>query len=355
MLHLGTETTLAQLQAALDARSSIVVTTSGSTGNPKRVHLGAAALEASVRASAEVIGEGNWYLCLPLQYIAGVQVVNRARVSGGQLVTREQASSFAAAVKALAAPRYTSVVPSQLQSVFERVVDEDPVVAAEGEAELAALAQFHTILVGGQSLPERLRRRARAAGLRLVETYGSAETAGGCVYDGVALPGVRVWLRPSDERILLEGLMLAEGYVDADGRVDQARTYEHFLWHGGGRWYLSDDRGELGQQGQLEVRGRVDEVIISGGLKLDLAEVQRWLDTVCAGAVAFPASSARWGQRLGVFLTAAQFEHAEPLRQQLVDHFGVQAAPAIVSASIAPLLPNGKLDRQVLANMVADE
>lgn len=353
MLALDPGTTLSELQQALAASETLVITTSGSTGSPKRVAVTAEALAASVRASAAVIGAGNWYLCLPLHYVAGVQVVNRARLAGGELVTAEQAPSFAAAVKALPMPRYTSVVPAQLQAAFEQSVDDDPVVAAAGEAELMALAQFSRILVGGQALPERLARRCRAAGMRLVETYGSSETSGGCVYDGEALPGVRVAIA-ADGRISLGGPTVAEGYLDAHGQLDAERTAAHFGSDADTRWYRTDDRGEW-VDGRLRVLGRIDDVIISGGLKLDLAEVQHWLDQHQPGTFSFAAPSQRWGQSLGVFLPTEQQADAERLREQLVTTFGPQAQARIVSASIAPRLPSGKLDRQTLASMVGDE
>ena len=52
------------------------------------------------------------------------------------------------------------------------------------------MQQWDAILVGGQALRPALAEQAREAGYRVIRTYGSSETAGGCVWDGVALPGV---------------------------------------------------------------------------------------------------------------------------------------------------------------------
>src|SRR5690606_4157043 len=75
------------------------------------------------------------------------------------------------------------------------------------------LRRLTAILLGGARTPDPLLERARAAGLRVTTTYGMTETAGGCVYDGVPLPGVRVRTE-ADGRILLGGPMLATGYLD---------------------------------------------------------------------------------------------------------------------------------------------
>ena len=91
--------------------------------------------------------------------------------------------AFADAVAAMTGPRrYTSLVPTQLLRLLD-----DPVG-------LDALRTFDAVLLGGAAAPAPLLARARAAGVRIHTTYGMSETAGGCVYDGVPLDGVRVRL-----------------------------------------------------------------------------------------------------------------------------------------------------------------
>ena len=71
---------VAQARAWLDGPDDVdlVVATSGSTGQPKRVRVPRAAVLASVRASAARLGaSGPWVLALPPSYVAGVQVVVR--------------------------------------------------------------------------------------------------------------------------------------------------------------------------------------------------------------------------------------------------------------------------------------
>src|SRR3954465_11702032 len=77
----------------------LVVPTSGSTGEAKQVELTASCLLASGAATATVIGEGRWWLQLPVSHIAGLQVVLR--------------SGFAPSMDADGCD-YTSLVPTQL-------------------------------------------------------------------------------------------------------------------------------------------------------------------------------------------------------------------------------------------------
>ena len=247
MSVLTADSTLSEVRAAIaSARTGapLVVTTSGSTAAPKRVALDYSALLASAEASAERIGSGNWYLALPAGYIAGVNVVLRAELAGGQLLSQAEAGSFAAAAATLAEPRYTSVVPAQLATLAARAESTDPAEREAALAEWRALAGFACVLVGGQALPSELRATAEHHGVNVVASYGASETSGGCVYDGEPLRGVQLRL-DADGALLIAGPMLARGYVDANGAIDAPRSAASFVELDGTRWYRSNDLAEL--------------------------------------------------------------------------------------------------------------
>jgi len=208
---------------AVPAGTAVVVTTSGSTGVPKSVILSRSALTAGAMATAARLGEGAWLLALPASYVAGLQVLVRAIVSGREPAVLSGAftpQNFAAASLTMASsrggervPTYTSLVPAQLSKLLD-AAEHDTTVAA-------ALRSFEAILVGGQALPPTVLARAQQAGARIVRTYGSTETSGGCVYDGVPLDGVDV--RIVDGEVQITGPTLADGYLD-----DPERTAEAF-------------------------------------------------------------------------------------------------------------------------------
>lgn len=243
--------------------AGVAVATSGSTGTPKRAILPTAALRASAEATHDVLGgPGRWLLALPPHHVAGLQVVLRSLLAGhepapgpvGLSGAGFTAAGFARAVARAGEsgqrPRYVSLVPTQL----DRVLD-DP-------AGTAALATFDAVLVGGAAARAELLDRAREAGARVVVTYGMSETAGGCVYDGVPLPGVRVGLDGAGSdggRIELGGSTVASGYLGVESPA--------FTCVDGVRWFRTDDLGRL-TDGRLEVRGRADDVIVTGGLKV---------------------------------------------------------------------------------------
>ncbi|MGO2933168.1 AMP-binding protein, partial [Microbacterium sp.] len=217
----------------VDDGTAVVIGTSGSTGIPKRVVLSAEALRAGAEATAARIGSGRWLLALPAGYVAGLQVLVRSILSGtSPVVLRDGFSprAFAEATLGMPAstPRFTSLVPAQIATLMD---------AADDTPGLAALQAYDAILVGGQALPQSVRDRAAGLGVNLVRTYGSTETSGGCVYDGVPLETVAV--RTEDGELQLAGPMLADGYL-----ADSALTDSTFLRDEHGiRWYRTGDLG----------------------------------------------------------------------------------------------------------------
>ena len=322
----------ADAPSAVPERVAVVVQTSGSTGSPKRVALSAEALLAGAAASDAVLGgPGQWLLCLPAHYIAGINVLTRSIVAGTEPVLMDPegftAARFAEAAAALTHPRrYTSLVPAQLGRLLRE------------EAGIAALRGFAAVLVGGQALPERLHALAIEAGITVIRTYGSSETAGGCVYDGVPIGDVTVRIR--DSRIELAGSVLAEGYLD-----DPERTAEAFLEKEGRRWFRTEDGGVL-DDGVLTVTGRLDDVIISGGVKVSLAEVEAVVRSLpgLADAVVVAAPHPEWGEA-PVLVTAHPVD-PDAVRQAVAARLGPAAAPARVHLlDELPMLASGKPDR----------
>ncbi|ANS78810.1 O-succinylbenzoic acid--CoA ligase [Serinicoccus hydrothermalis] len=246
---------------------AVVVATSGSSGTPKRVRLGAAALRASGAGTAQVLGgHGQWLLALPTAHVAGLQVLARSALAGTEPVELDPDAPFTAGLFAAAvarmdqgARRYASLVPTQLQRALAEPQGAD------------ALRRLNAVLVGGAASDPGLLDAARSAGVRVVTTYGMSETCGGCVYDGIPLPGVEVDLGTEDEgagRIRLGGPVLADGYVD-----DPDLTRQRFVTDDGRRWFVTDDRG-ADRDGRLTVLGRLDDVIVSGGHKVEPRDVE---------------------------------------------------------------------------------
>ena len=338
--------------AEVERRVALVVETSGTTSRPKRVALSSDALLASAAASQTALGApGQWILALPTHYIAGLQVLVRSIAAGTAPAVLAPGSFDPRAFAELAASmdarvaRYTSLVPTQLH----RLVEAAEAAAGDDARRVRdAVRRLDAILVGGQATPPQLVDRAAALGWRVMRTYGSSETAGGCVYDGVPIATAEVAV--VDGQVELAGPMLAEGYLG-----DPAATDAAFGEHDGRRWYRTGDGGEL-VDGVLRITGRLDDVVISGGEKLRLAAVEEAVRSLAAWdarlgeAVAVPGEHAGWGQRPVVFAPGAvDPELAERVRRELAARLGRVAGSAVVRGIGAmPTLPSGKPDRRAL-------
>ena len=362
----------------------LVVPTSGSTsGVPRLVGLSTEALLASALATQMVLsGPGNWILALPAHHIAGAQVLFRAALAGTspQVVDTSRGFDPAALLPALAGathdgrPAYLSLVPAQVRTCLE----------AGGEV-VSALARLTSVLVGGSGLDPALRRAAEEAGIPVVATYGMTETAGGCVYDGIPLPGTTVRTLDIDghSRIAITGATLMTKYLGAEAP---------FFEEAGSRWLVTGDIGLITASGHVEVLGRSDEVIVSGGLSIAPAPVrqavltapgvrdawvigvpdEKWDTALTAVVVPDPA--------LGIDTTLPPSPPAPPtdpadegvevaqtssspamtrFGQQVRDHVGGllgrrQAPRVVVAVPELPLLPTGKVDRLRLRSQVEE-
>lgn len=383
--------------AESDSSIALVVGTSGSTGTPKRTALTAQALAASAAATenffnANPDAASQWLLALPAHYIAGAQVLARSVLAGTAPVIARSVIEpvhfspevFLQAVEQMdSARRFISLVPTQLHKLLESA-DATPSLGAEIHE---ALGSFTGILLGGAPASADLLAASTALGLNTVTTYGSAETAGGCVYSGSVLPGVRVQLVPEEDmpavpdtdgkpaqvgRIWISGAHLASGYIG-----DAARTAEHFFTAADGtRWYRTDDYGLLnpdsaahgntahGSEPRLQVLGRSDDVLISGGVKISARAVATVLEEHPAvrEACVVGLPDARWGTAIAAAVTlvpsadaaAAPTENRPALNEELcallrarcAEKLGAPAAPKQLSIlPDFPLTSTGKPDR----------
>ncbi|WP_269927781.1 AMP-binding protein [Kocuria massiliensis] len=339
---------------------ALVVSTSGSTGRPKRTVLSARALRASGLATESATGTdggAEWLLALPVHYVAGAQVIARSIIAGTTPVrtaslsggARFGARDFLRTAETLTGHHLmTSLVPTQVHTLLE---DAEAGEVPSDEL-LGALRGFDAILLGGAPASEDLLERCRDLCIPLVLTYGSAETAGGCVYDSRALPGTRIAIEspPAPDptapgRIWLGGPTLASGYLD-----DADRTASAFRRDPAGlTWYRTDDLGTLTDDGRLQVAGRADDVVITGGIKVSARAVAAALerDPAVREALVVGVDSDRWGQELRAILSRRPGREpaVEALRERVREELGAPAVPKrILVVDRLPLTSTGKPD-----------
>lgn len=322
----------------IDDAVALVVPTSGTTGKPKGALLSAAALTASAAAThTRLGGPGGWLLALPAYHIAGVQVLVRSLLAGAAPVELDVSAGFDAARLPAAVDRlggsrrYAALVAAQLAKALA-----DPAAAA-------ALASLDAVLLGGGPAPQPVLDDAAAAGVTVVRSYGMSETAGGCVYDGVALDGVRLRIAVGG-RVVIGGATLASGYrnpVSPDPFGEPG-------------WFYTDDLGALDDSGVLTVLGRADDAISTGGLTVlpEVVEAALRGHPAVADCAVFGLPDDRLGQRVVAAVVVAD-GCAAPSLAALRAHVGSSLAASAAPRELhvlnaVPRRGIGKVDRDAL-------
>jgi o-succinylbenzoate---CoA ligase len=323
-------------QPVPEADAAAVVATSGSTSAPKGVVLSRAAIRASVETThARLGGAGDWVLALPPYYVAGLMVIARARLGGTRAVpVRSDLSDLPEAARTLSERRYISLVPAQLDR------------ALSGGQVAESLAGFSAVLIGGGPTSDDLLKRAIDEGIDVVRTYGMSETCGGCVYEGRALPGVEVDIADGGQ-IMIRSTALFSGY-----RLRPDLTHEAVV----DGTFHTQDRG-LWQAGRLVVLGRIDDIVIIGGHKVDLVEVehcvQRWADLHGGHGAAAAVPDPVWGTTIIAVSDAPG--SLEDLQTAVCDSLPRYAMPReLIYVDALPWLDNGKPDRVAIRSMIME-
>jgi O-succinylbenzoic acid--CoA ligase len=312
--------------------TAVVIATSGSTGLPKAVELSAAALIASATASLRRIGARRgqrWLCCLPVFHVSGLGVLVRSLVAGSEPLFTATVSAEVISASGCA---FASLVPTQLRRLLDAGAGPGP---------------LQTVLLGGAAPGEALLAEGRAAGWRLVTTYGMSETSGGCVYDHVPLDGVQV--RITDGLVEIAGPTLFSGYLGEPALTSAVLA---------GGWFRTADLGGWRPDGTLAIRGRADDVINTGGEKVVPGEVEAVLGTApgVADVVVVGLPDREWGESVTAVVVAADPGNPPDLarlRSDVREVLSAYAAPSrVVVVPEFPLLPSGKPDRAALREQV---
>ena len=309
------------LDEPIDDDIAVVVTTSGSTGTPKGVELSAAALLVSAEATRKALGSFTWTCVLPTSYVAGLMVLvrglaDREHGGGGVRFASKDLSDLAPDPNF---PNAISIVPTQL----ERAIRDARVAET--------LARYDQVLVGGAALRAQTLEAAADLGITVTRTYGMSETCGGMVYDGRPLPGVEVLI--DEGRVRLKTPSAFSRYRGLPELTAQVLE---------GNIVTTNDRGRF-VDGQLELLGRFDDVVISGGVNVDLAAAQAVVDELSAQpAVLFGVPDDEWGTKILIADEAAR--PIEWWRQELSGRLQKAALPKQVLAGALPRTSSGKVD-----------
>ena len=316
---------------------AVVLATGGSTGVPKGALLTRQALRAAAERQDERLGgPGLWVLALPAWHAGGLAVLVRALHAGVRPLALDLSRPFSAEAfgeatrtarrraDAEGVPLYVSLVPTQLTRLVA--------------ADTTDLALYDCVLVGAAAAPPELLARLRQDGVGLLESYGMSETCGGYAYDGVPIRDVSVEL--VEGRITIAGPTLFSGYRLRPDLTEDALADGRLVTPDLGRW----------SDGRLELLGRADDVIITGGEKVGAAAVAEvLLASGASQAAVLGVSDEEWGQAVVAYVVPRGSLDSEALREAVRGRLGRVAVPRRVHVlAELPTTASGKLDRAAL-------
>lgn len=235
-----------------DSSDRLLVHTSGSTGEPKPLWVEKRRMEASALTTCRFLGlrHGDTaLLCMPLDYIAGKMVVVRSLVCGLKLVCVEPSGHPLSSL--CDAPVFAAMVPMQVYNSIR--VDR----------ERKLLRQIRHLIIGGGAVDSELACKLKDFPNAVWSTYGMTETLSHVALRRLSGPSASCWYTP------FEGVSISlspEGCLVIDAPSVCAQTL------------ITNDIAELSPDGnRFRILGRKDNVICSGGIKIQAEEVEQLL------------------------------------------------------------------------------
>ena len=296
------------IRLALD-RPATIVFTSGSTDAPKAaLHTFGNHYYSALGSNANIaLAPGDrWLHSLPLYHVGGLSILFRCLLAGATVALPEPGAPLGEAIAGGGAT-HVSLVSTQLLRLLRE--DPDP-------------GRSKAILLGGGPIPPSLIDEAIARGLPIHTSYGLTEMASQVAAtppgasrevlstSGRTLAHREVSISDAGE-ILVRGETLFTGYVDREV-VDRSLDAEG--------WFRTGDLGALDAGGYLRVRGREDNLFISGGENVQPEEVEEALCRLegVEDAVVVPVPDAEFGFRPVAFVrTAGGIVEPELLSREL--------------------------------------
>lgn len=306
-----------------DPSPYIQVQTSGSTGTPKQLTVRKEQMWQSARITCEYLGlkkGDNALLCMPLQYIAGKMMVVRSLYAGLNLIVRQPSGHPLADVSEPL--RFAAMIPMQVYNTLRN------------PEERKRLCQTDILIIGGGAIDTALENEIRQLPNAAYSTYGMTETLSHIALRRLngpeaspayyPFPSVNISLSEEDTLVIKAPLVCDE----------VLRT---------------NDVARLHPDGSFSILGRKDNIINSGGIKIQTEVVEEALHPVIS--VKFAITSVphpKFGEAI-VLLIEDKEKKVEPAGlQSRIDNVlpKYQRPKYIIEVETLPLTGSGKIDRK---------
>ncbi|MCK6604048.1 MAG: AMP-binding protein [Ignavibacteriaceae bacterium] len=332
-----------------DSAGIAVIFTSGSTSGPKAVPLSGFNFYSSfinTRNLFPYVAGEKWYLSLPPYHVGGFSVFMRALLSGMEVVageTNPEKEDFYKELE-ITGSNYVSLVPTQIQRICRN--------------KIKAPSSMKYVLTGGAPAGNDLIAKSLELGWPLYIVYGMTETAaffaGGKVtgeeepgFAGRPLGACTVTFTDEQGAASDRGIITVKTGAVTSGYISGEDAFNSRFSDGS---FVTSDTGYSDPDGNLFISGRTDNIIITGGKKVNPAEVEEVLKKLLPGvqSAVIGIKDEEWGERVTAFIESDLSDPTDLFLRLKNLLEGYKIPREIVYLEEFPLTGPGKIDRQTL-------
>ena len=334
--------------------TGLIIHTSGSEGQARGVMLSAPAIEAAAEAANRRLHlqrDDLWLLCLAPWHIGGMAILERTLLQAARVSLLPGFDAETVWARLRQQPvTHLSLVPAMLARLLEQSKQQPPP------------EHLRKVLIGGGALSSTLYRAAIDQGWPLCVSYGLSEAGSQvatlCTRERDWQPGrvghplngmqVRIAKTASEEYgpIQLRGPMLMTGYLNPALQPGVGLEADG--------WFQTNDLGRLDEQGSLQLLGRSDAMIISGGINVHPAQIEQLLQAYpgLREVVVTGTPDPVYGEIITAVVSGVN--DMEQLLAWCRDRLPAAMRPRrVICLEKLPLLSNGKIDRLGVERLAA--
>ena len=307
----------------LSGQQEFILKTSGSTGEPKSIILTRFQLEASARLTGKTFKlkpNDKALVCLNVAYIAGIMMLVRGMVLGLELTVIEPNSNPLENLKNQDFD-FAAFVPLQLQKILGN------------ENHIKVLNKMKAIIVGGASVSEVLESAIQSLTVPVYSTYGMTETV-----SHIAIRRLNGANRSSNFSVL-EGVKIGIDYRNCLNIIADASNNE---------MVQTNDIVEIISENTFKLIGRFDNIINSGGVKIQLEKVEKIFEEFIVDKrfFAFGIDDSTLGQKLILVVETEYLADEKTLLKAQESLSKYEIPKQIFTINSFSETPTGKIDKK---------
>ena len=321
-----------------------ILFTSGSSGLPKAVSISRKNIESSCNISQKNLSvekSDKWLLCMPPYHAGGLSIIYRSLILGNKFHIEDDFNSEKVIDLIMSEKiNIVSMVPTMLNKIVYEMKDRN----------LIAPKSFKFVLCGGAKTPEELIFSSNNIGLRTLPTYGMTETS-----SQIATASPNDTFRPLNS----VGKPLSKGSIkiskNSEIQVSGEMVAKYYDEKVPKKWLQTGDYGYLDKDNYLFVKGRIDELIISGGENINPLEIEEFIskNKKIKECIVLGRTDEYWGEKVIAAIYSDDDITLEEINSYLdgLDKFKYPKDIVNFNKPL-PKLHNGKLDRKKIKKII---